>query len=297
MNCAMVILNYRDSDRAMELALRCGEFLMVEKIIIVDNCSDDGSYDKMCKMNHAKIDVIKAEKNRGFSAGNNIGAMHAVGTYQPRYLLFANTDTIFPEENLIACIDALESNTNLGLISTRMIGPDGEEQNASYMFPSYITYLKDFFWLSRRQYNKGLKRKEVYAARIELVDIIRGSFMFFQTEALVNAGYFDDNTFLYCEETIISHRFKDCGYKVALITNKYYIHDHIESKSRVNITSQKRLYESRYYYAVRYLKINVIQRMLMRAFSGYSIFEVLCIGFVKQCIKKIREIILVFLIR
>ena len=103
MNCVMIILNYKDAERAILLAKRCEKFCSINKIIIVDNDSKDKSYEKISNISNEKIDVLKADKNRGFAAGNNVGAKYAVEKYNPQYIFFANTDTIFEESNILKC--------------------------------------------------------------------------------------------------------------------------------------------------------------------------------------------------
>lgn len=273
MKCAMVILNYKDSQRARKLAEACSEYKCIDKIVVVDNDSQDGSYESLKEIRNEKIEILKAQKNKGFSAGNNVGAKYIYEKYDPQYIFFANTDTFFPEENLIACMTALEENDDLGLVSSKMLGPDGKEQNCFYDFPTYKTYMQGMFWINRKKhYNKVIKERTL-EKQLEYVDIVRGSFMFFKMRALQQAGFFDENTFLYCEETIIAERLKRAGYKVGLLTRIHYIHDHWEAKTNPSITATKRLYDSRYYVAVHYWKINGLQKILMKICMKYSIGE------------------------
>lgn len=281
--CAMVILNYKDSERAAALAKKTAAYAAVDKVVIVDNDSQDGSYEKLCLLKSDKIDVIRAEENLGFAAGNNVGARYVAETYHPQYIVFANTDTIFPEENLIRCREVMEQDAKLGLVSTRMYGPNGKEQKSFYEFPTYSYYLKGYFWLGRRLLYKKGYQWENYTQKVQPVDIVRGSFMFFRGQALTAAGYFDEGTFLYCEETVIAFRLKQAGYGTALLTDCSYIHDHQEAASNKSLMAAKRLYESRYYYAVTYWKIGIVKRLLMKVFARYSLVEMWFIEAVKRC--------------
>lgn len=284
MKCAMVILNYKDSDRAIALAQKCELFTVIDKIVIVDNCSGDGSYEKLQKEQTDKIDVIQAKKNGGFSAGNNVGAKYVTEKYKPEYILFANTDTIFPEENVIKCITVMEENDEIGLLSTRMVGPDGKEQKASWKFASYKDHLWNCFWIHRRKYY--LRAKEYmpqFDKKLEYVDIVRGSFMFFRAEALQKADFFDDNVFLYAEETIIAKRINAVGYKVAMITDVSYIHNHIEVvKSNSGYNIQKRMTDSAYYYQCKYNHINILQKGLMQICMAIGRIEQRTIDLIKK---------------
>lgn len=284
MKCAMVILNYKDSDRAMKLALDCSAFEEIEKIVIVDNCSGDDSFEKMKRISSEKIDVIKSEKNGGFSAGNNVGARYLVEKYNPQYMLFANTDTIFPRENIIRCINTMEEHKEIGLLSTRMVSPDGKEEKANWNFATYKSHLLNCFWVHRRRYYLGTKEyTPTYKNVLEYVDIVRGSFMFFRTEALRKADFFDENVFLYAEETIIAKRLDLAGYKVAMITDISYIHNHIEIvKTNSGYNMQKRMMDSAYYYQCTYNHISILQRGLMQVCMFIGRMEQRVIDLIKK---------------
>ncbi len=289
MKCAMVILNYRDSERAVKLAKRVEAFAAVDHIVIVDNNSQDGSYERMLSCKSDKIEIIKSDKNGGFAAGNNIGAKYIVTQYHPEYLFFANTDTIFEEENILKCMNVLSTNSSLGLVSTRMYGPDEKEQKASYEYPTYRSLLKGLFWIQRKkwynQMQKNLSTENEFPEIME-VDYIRGSFMFFRAAALEKAGYFDDHTFLYFEEPIVCTRLNRKGYKVGLITDTYYIHDHMEADTNKNAKSIKRYNESMYYFCKEYLDISLWERFIMRVSMVYSAIEIESVELIKKIVGK-----------
>lgn len=265
MICAMVILNYKDCKRARKLAEKCAEYNVIEKIVIVDNCSNDGSYEYLSEICNEKTCVIASKKNGGFGAGNNIGARYLIENYNPQYILLANTDAVFPEENIFQCIKTLEEDKKLGLVSTRMKGVDDEEQKSSWSFASYKEHLLTcFWWYRRKNYLSAKKIQKVYETQYVYVDVVRGSFMLFRAEALKKAGFFDENVFLYAEEVIIASRLQKAGYKVGLVTNIWYIHDHYDIiQSNKGYNSLKRLMKSAYYYQCNYRNINQLQKILM----------------------------------
>lgn len=286
MLCGMVILNYQDSKRAKCLAQRCAEFDVIQKIIVVDNCSNDGSYEELSRIENEKISVIQSGENGGFAKGNNCGAKYLINYFSPEYILFANTDTIFPEENILVCIETLKKNPSMGLVSTRMKGPDGKEQLSYFSVPTFGEYLQDYIYIARRKrYFKRMYIPENHDAVIS-VDAVRGSFMLFRTEAFEKANCFDEQTFMYCEESIMSMRLQKAGYGVGVCADKWYIHDHHEAEENAPISAYKRLYKSRQYMMVNYKNINRFQQMLMSVLAAYSIMEFRVIAFIKRKGKK-----------
>ena len=116
----------------------------------------------------------------------------------------------------------------------------------------------------RYQYNDN--------AVVQIVDMVRGSFMMFRTEALCKADYFDEGTFLYYEEECISYRLKKQNYSVGIITNHFYIHNHISTKGN-NIKMKKIMDASLLYFLKKYYSIGPIKTGMFKLASKYSNLE------------------------
>lgn len=289
MSCGMVILNYRDAFRAKELAYKCMKFSCIDHIVIVDNCSEDNSYEELLKIKKTCIDVIQSDHNGGFSYGCNYGAKYLVSNYQPKYILFANPDTIFPEENLISCIKALESDDELGMVTTRMKNMNGEEEISAWPYTTFLKLYLNCFWFYRYVLSKMDKScKYTYTGKtVQRVDVARGSFMFFKTLALITAEYFDDATFLYAEETIIAKRLEQVGKKIAIITDRWYIHDHhYNGKEKTTVVQLKSLHESSLYYLKEYCNLSKFKQKIFKNTIRYSLVEQSFINKIKKLIKR-----------
>ena len=63
-NC-IIILNYNDCERVEKLVQLVKEYSSLKHILVVDNCSVDGSYHKLKKLTNDKIHVIRTEQNVG----------------------------------------------------------------------------------------------------------------------------------------------------------------------------------------------------------------------------------------
>ena len=69
----MVILNYNDYETTSNYIDMIKNYKSINYIVVVDNNSTDGSYEKLSKINSNKIKVIKTDKNKGYAYGNNFG--------------------------------------------------------------------------------------------------------------------------------------------------------------------------------------------------------------------------------
>ena len=260
-NCVLVILNFNDSKRSLSLAKKCKTFSAIDKVIIVDNKSTDNSIEYL-KQNLVSddIDLIVSEVNKGFASGNNLGAKYAYMRYTPKFILFANTDTIFTDEDVKACIDKLKSDENLGLISMRIKNTKGIEERSAWKYKTYKEYCLSNIWLYRhKNYKNGVYLN--YTQNFQYVEIVRGSFMLFKMKCLKDVNYFDENTFLYYEEEIICYKLRKAGYKVGILAANYYIHNHISKELNLydigKCMSQSLRYFLINYYLIDKLKIRI----------------------------------------
>ena len=68
---AIIILNYNDKKNSVRLAKELNNYDVIDRIIVVDNCSPNNDFEYLKEIKNEKIDVIKSDKNGGYSYGNN----------------------------------------------------------------------------------------------------------------------------------------------------------------------------------------------------------------------------------
>jgi len=107
------------------------------EIIVVDNCSNDDSYNLINK-NFKNINLFKTDLNLGFSGGCNFGSNFARG----KYLLFLNNDTIHNPNFIEPLVQALEENRNIASVQPKI---NNYDQNNFFDYAGasggYIDYL------------------------------------------------------------------------------------------------------------------------------------------------------------
>ena len=76
---AMVILNYNDMKVTEKLTRAVMDYECLDRVIVVDNRSTDGSYEylKNC-FRKSEVDIIQAPVNGGYATGNNFGVRYAI---------------------------------------------------------------------------------------------------------------------------------------------------------------------------------------------------------------------------
>jgi GT2 family glycosyltransferase len=86
------------------------------EVVVVDNGSSDGSAE-FVRSNFPAIRVLALDRNLGFAAGNNAGALDATADY----LIFLNNDTRVAPGWLAALRQAADADPTAGLITSRVV--------------------------------------------------------------------------------------------------------------------------------------------------------------------------------
>jgi GT2 family glycosyltransferase len=90
------------------------------EVIVVDNSPGDGA-GELIRREFPGVDYVAAEANLGFGRANNRGYARARG----EFILFLNPDTVSNAEALTHCLARLEADVEIGLITPRLVLPDG----------------------------------------------------------------------------------------------------------------------------------------------------------------------------
>ncbi len=244
------------------------------EIIVVDNNSRDGSVD-MVKNQFNQVKVIENFENYGFAKANNIGIKEAKG----KYLFFLNSDAILLNNAIKYFYDWMENNNldnSIGAIGSYLLNTKREIIHSYGNFPNFLNILKNEFINSQNNFELKIEEKEV--------DYITGADLFIPRKVIDEIGFFDENFFLYYEETDLQKRMKDRGFKRILITEPKIIH--LEGKSlkfsiskRIIFDKSKFIYLKKYnnkisyfFFKHIYLFIRITKELIKRR---YSILEII----------------------
>ncbi len=227
------------------------------EVLIVDNKSPNDSF--MILIENFKeiknVEVIQSNHNGGYAYGNNYG-LHFIEKRNYDYVAISNNDVFFSDMELLAKM-AIKYES---LVSPALASPiqlmNGSPASCAWKLPS-IWF--DIFtnlpligkWVTKRNQYVIPEDKDYLK-----VDVLPGSFFMFKHGLMEEVDYFDENTFLYCEERILACKVKNMGLQNYLLTNLTYNHEHSATISS-NIKKVKMLkiaHESIAYYHKKYLK-------------------------------------------
>ncbi|WP_353125637.1 glycosyltransferase family 2 protein [Parapedobacter pyrenivorans] len=246
---SFIIVNFRTAD----LVLRCIQSIrkhtkeLSYEVVVVDNASGDDSAEKLGDL--PGITFIANPNNVGFGGANNQGAKFARG----RYFFFLNPDTLLLTDAARYFTDFMNDSANIGVgcCGGDLLDEAMERQVSYGNFPSlrgviFELGLHRFF---RRNFEKqlsiGVKNE---GGEMKVVDYISGADMFVRREVFKQLGGFDEDFFLYFEETEFAYRMKEAGYYSVLLPEVQIIH--LEGGSH-QITGRINLGKSKYFESSR----------------------------------------------
>lgn len=280
----VVILNYNDAETTINLCNHIYSYKTIDKIVVVDNNSSDDSYERFLELKTLAIDVIKCDRNGGYSSGNNYGANYLIKQYDADIIFISNPDVEFTEK-FVEEISKVLINSDAKAASGIMVNDDGQADICS---TKANTYLHDLLsaTLIIKKIIRHKRRNILNNGDCINTEILPGSLFAIDSKAFMEIGGFDEGVFLYCEEAILGKRLIDKGYKLKLVTTEQFKHHHSVSinKSVNRLNRVKQIYKSTLYYWYTYGNVSIFKLILMRNFFQYGIFmrkimfEILKIG-------------------
>lgn len=208
------------------------------EIFVVDNNSYDGSQE-MIEKEFPQVRLIKNSDNKGFGAANNI----AIKQSNAKYIFCLNTDTILLNNAVKIFFDFMEKteNQNVGVCGGQLLN---QNQTPTYSVGNYPTLSRIFFTFLGLKYFFPKKYKEdiapasiVYYDKPTSVDYITGADIFFRKSVLDKVGIFDENIFMYGEESDLCFRVKRAGFDVVFLPESEIIH--LEGGSSSSLAKRK----------------------------------------------------------
>ena len=227
----VVIISHRSKKKVLNLIKRISNNF---KIIIVENSYDKSIGNELSDL-RKNIEIIFSENN-GYGSAINLARTHVT----TKYFFVLNPDMQKIDDNLINVFyeSAKELNNNFGALGPRF-------ENVSEK--------------SHKQSNIN----EKYG----LIESISGSAMFFCSEVFDKNRGFDENFFLYFEETDYCFRSNKNNFKIYQVNSQKVYHDigtSVETKNEEELSKLKSLYSWHfiwskfYYYRKRYGKLTAV---------------------------------------
>lgn len=223
-NLSIITVNYRGWKplaRCLD-SLEClNEANFSSEIIVVDNASDDGQFTDF-KLKYPDVHFVENSGNHGFANGNNVGADAAKG----EFLLFLNPDTSASVEPLEEMLKTAAKHPDYSIISCKQVNDAGQDDKACGYFLSPTTISALSRALYRTFNKKELARTQCTNSGTIFPDWISGSLVLIKKEKFNQLGGWNEDYWIYYEDSDICKKAWEDGGKVAYLCNVTLLHSH-----------------------------------------------------------------------
>lgn len=231
----VVIISYLSDDLTVRFVREeLTKITVPYRVVVVANGYDAARAQQLAERIPEAV-VLPAE-NRGFAAGNNLGVKWLEDHDRPSHILLTNNDIRFRSERVVeTLVETAVSHPEAGAVGPEIIGPDGNRQGPEPYMSLWDRYV--WMYLSTPFLSAGKKRERFaldYPSRAEagFHYKLSGAFLLVDAEAFREAGRFDERTFLYGEENILSDRLARIGRKMYFDPSVTVLHDHGQTIGR-----------------------------------------------------------------
>ena len=218
LDISVVVVTYD----AMPWIERCLESVHGNEVIVVDHGSTDGTLE-LVRARFPDVRVIEQE-NRGMGGGNNTGMRVAQG----RYTFLLNSDAWVVDDALERLTAYLDANPAVAVAGPRLTNPDGTLQRSVRGFPTLWRLATEYFFL-RKLAPRSRLLNAFYGGGFDHdgtceVESLYGPALLIRREAADVVGLFDEDFFMFSEETDWTYRFRQAGWTVAFVADAEVVH-------------------------------------------------------------------------
>jgi GT2 family glycosyltransferase len=180
----------------------------VREIVVVDNCSTDGSEAGLD--NFSCLKLIRTGDNLGFGRACNLGAAHA----KTEFLLFLNPDAALRAGTLSNALDYMRApeNSSVGICGVQLLDERGHVSRSCARFPTAVAFAAHALALNRIFPRLGHHMSEWDHAQTRRVDHVIGAFFLVRHKLYWSLNGFDERFFVYLEDVDFSYRARAAGF-------------------------------------------------------------------------------------
>lgn len=275
---AVVILNYNDSATTIKLLTKIQRYNIVNHIVVVDNCSTDASFKILSSHVSSKVDVVKSDRNGGYGYGNNYGIRYLLEKYQPANILICNPDIDIEEGVLQRMLNTISADSQIAVVAPFMLNRDRRKvPGCAWRLPTKYEYIFSADLIIghflKPSYYAGLDK---LTNESKEVDCVAGSLLMVDMKAMLQYGMYDENLFLFGEETTLGCKFKKAGLKTVLLLQDTFLHIHgvsINKSIGSEIKKRRLMLTSRKYILKNYLGASRLDLLLANVVYEISMLE------------------------
>jgi hypothetical protein len=235
---------------------------LIIEVIVVDNGSTDKSVEEIKKWwsttrirsttGITSLKIIENKENLGFAKAVN----QSLRQVQGEYILLLNSDIIVKPKAIEKMVEFAKKHQEAGVISGRLLNPNGSIQGSCYQLPTLSRIIKEFWF-------KGPSVLSKYAPsgkKLIEVEAVTGAVFLIPRKVKELVGFFDERYFMYFEDLDYCRRVGQSGFKIYYLPTAEFIHAHGASGRNLSGQTQKWLVKSSqiYHGCLKYYLLSLI---------------------------------------
>lgn len=189
------------------------------EMIIVHNPSGRKGVEDVLKL-FPKIKYIKNNRNIGFGSAANVGIKNA----RAPFVLVLTPDTQLLPDTISPTLSYIKTNSDVGWVGCRVFSyPKTFSRSCFYDFPNLLTHIYEynipfykFVHLFKKGYVPTMYSDKAHKHQMSVKHMV-GAYLLLRKSAVKKIGLFDGRFFLYREETDLSKRLYENGWKIVYL--------------------------------------------------------------------------------
>ncbi len=243
------IVLYKNEKKLLEQAIK--SFLNTNldvKLYLVDNSPTD-DLKTLLSLDSSRIEYIFNNSNLGFGKAHNIAINKSIKD-GVKYHLILNPDIYFNSGVLEELSKFMEDNNDVANVMPKVFYPNGELQYLCKLLPTPMELIFRRFIKYKKiieKINHKYELRDFDYNKILNVPFLSGCFMLLRVEALKDIGLFDENIFMYIEDTDLNRRLH-AKYKTIFYPKVSITHVHAKESYKSKILLMKHIQSTIYYF-------------------------------------------------
>ncbi|GEM_PF-1683612 len=199
-----VVVSWNLCDRVLRCVDNLAGAAAVERVIVVDNGSSDGTA-RVVKERFPSVEVIENEHNIGFAAAANKGIGRAI-ELGADFVLMVNSDVEAPATAVRRLVVAATEEEAAAVGAKLLRENDPSRLDGAWGIINWRNFIS-------RVEGEGKPDGPTYSRRRK-VDYPLGAFLLLRAEAIQKVGMFDESYFAYHEEMELCEKLRRAGFSV-----------------------------------------------------------------------------------
>ncbi len=223
MSLGVGLVAFQMSNKFIERLSRSLQDIDLIYKVVVDNSPSDEMRTNFIEWGW---EYIHCPENPGFGTSHNL-IFDRFG-YKAKFHLVVNPDIQFSSKAVFDLQDFMRDNLSVGAVAPAVYYPNGDFQELRKLLPSpYGWFLRRFRIASRslEKYNERFELRMAPKDGIFKYPYMSGCFMFLRSEVIQEIGLFDENIFMYGEDTDLSRRLWNNGTPPYYYGKAIIVHD------------------------------------------------------------------------